>query len=134
MWALHVSLVSDVVSSDTAVSDGFRYVFSPGTMLALRLGRVEPSHRGVGVFIDALNWYGRAMSFALVVNAILYGLLIFGIVTTLSAIKAETRKLCRNRNPRPCPSLLRVRRANPRLSRCPSSHQPGILFTIFPVD
>jgi hypothetical protein len=30
--------------------------------------------------------YGRTMSFAFMVNAVLYGLLIFGIMTTISAL------------------------------------------------
>ena len=89
--AVLCGLIATGVSDSTAVSNGFRYVFSPGTMLAIRLVRVEPSHRGLGVFIDALNWYGRTMSFALLVNAIFYGLLIFGIVTTISATNAKTR-------------------------------------------
>lgn len=90
--AVPCALTATGISGSTAVSDVFRYLFSPGTMLALRIIRVEPSHRGLGVFVDALNWYGRAMSFALWVNAIFYGLLIFGGVTTISVIKAETRR------------------------------------------
>jgi hypothetical protein len=74
------------ISDTAAVSDFLRYAISPGTALAIRVVRVEPSHRALGVvFLDALNWYGRAMSFALMVNAVLYGLLIFGIMTTVSA-------------------------------------------------
>jgi len=79
------------ISDSTLVSNGFRYVFSPGTMLAIRFVRVEASHRGLGVFLDVMNWYGRTMSFALMVNVILYGLLIFGIMTTISGAKARTR-------------------------------------------
>jgi hypothetical protein len=74
------------ISDRAAVSDFLRYAISPGTALAIRVVRVEPSHRGLGVFLDALNWYGRAMSFALMVNAVLHGLLIFGIMTTVSAL------------------------------------------------
>jgi hypothetical protein len=60
-------------------------------MLAIHFVRAEGSRRGLGVFIDALNWYGRAMSLAVVVNAILYGLFIFGVMTTISGLKAEAR-------------------------------------------
>jgi hypothetical protein len=89
--AIPAALTATGISDSTLVSSGFRYVFSPGTMLAIRFVRVEASHRGVGVFLDAMNWYGRMMSFALMVNAILYGLLIFGIMTTVSEAKAGTR-------------------------------------------
>ena len=79
-------MIATAISDSAAVSDFLRYAISPGTALAIRVVRVEPSHRGLGVFLDALNWYGRAMSFALMVNAVLYGLLIFGIMTTVFAL------------------------------------------------
>jgi hypothetical protein len=79
-------MIATAISDRAAVSDFLRYAISPGTALAIRVVRVEPSHRGLGVFLDALNWYGRAMSFALMVNAVLYVLLIFGIMTTVSAL------------------------------------------------
>jgi hypothetical protein len=91
VFAVPTAMTATGMSDSTRVSDGFRYVFSPGTMLAIRFVRVEASHRGLGVFLDVMNWYGRAMSFALMVNAILYGLLFFGIMTTVSSLKAETR-------------------------------------------
>ena len=43
-------------------------------------------HRGLGVFLDAFNWYATAMSLAFNVNVVLYGLLIFGIMTTISVV------------------------------------------------
>jgi hypothetical protein len=89
--AVPCALTATGISDSTAVSDAFRYIFSPGTMLAIRVVRAEPSHRGLGVFIDALDWYGRAMSFAFMVNAILYGLFIFGIVTTISGLSTDKR-------------------------------------------
>ena len=74
------------ISDSTAISDLFRYVISPGTALALRIVHVEPSHRGLGVFLDAMNLYGKTMSFAFMVNALVYGLFIFGTMTTISAL------------------------------------------------
>ncbi len=84
--AVLCAMIATAVSDRAAVSDFLRYAISPGTALAIRVVRVEPSHRGLGVFLDASNWYGRALSFALMVNAVLYGLLIFGIMTTVSAL------------------------------------------------
>jgi hypothetical protein len=90
MWSLALAvpcaMTATAISDSTAVSDFFRFAISPGTALAIRVVRVEASHRGLGVFLDALNWYGRTMSFALMVNAVLYGLFIFGITTTISAL------------------------------------------------
>jgi hypothetical protein len=91
VFAVPAAMTATGLSDSTLVSNDFCYVFSPGTMLAVRFVRVEASHRGLGVFLDVMNWYGRTMSFAFVVNAILYGLLIFGITTTVSGAKAGTR-------------------------------------------
>ena len=48
-----------------------------------------PDWLRAGVFLDALHWYGTVMSFAFLVNAILYGLVIFGAMTTISALTAK---------------------------------------------
>ncbi len=77
------------ISDSTAVSELFRYVISPGTALAVRVVHLEPSHRGLGVFLDALNLYGKVMSFAVTVSVLLYGLLIFGTMTTISALSEK---------------------------------------------
>ena len=84
--ALPCAVTATGVSDSTAVFNAFRYVFSPGTMLAVRVIRVEASHRGLGSLIDVLDWYGKAMSFALLVNTVFYGLFIFGVITTISAL------------------------------------------------
>jgi len=90
MWssvaALPCGVIATGLSDSTAVSNAFRYVFAPGTMLAIRVVRVEASHRELGVFLDFLHWYGRAMSLALFLNTIFYGLFIFGVVTTVSGL------------------------------------------------
>jgi hypothetical protein len=46
-------------------------------------------NRGFGVFLDALNWYEKAMFFAFIVNAILYSLFIFGAVITISVLNEK---------------------------------------------
>lgn len=87
--AIPCALTATAASDSVVVSNAFRYIFSPGTMLAIHVVKAEPSHRGLGAFIDALNWYGRAMSFALLVNTIFYSLLIFAVVTAISTKRAE---------------------------------------------
>lgn len=81
------ALIATGISDSTAVSDFFRYAISPGTAIAVRVVHVEPSHRGVGVFLDAVNGYANVMSFACMVNATLYIFFIFAIMTTFSALK-----------------------------------------------
>jgi hypothetical protein len=86
------ALIATGISDSAVVPDFFRYAISPGTAVAVRVVHVEASHRGMGVFLDALNWYGSVMSFAFAVNAILYGLLIFGVMTTISAMTEKNSK------------------------------------------
>ena len=89
LLAIPLAMTATGISDSTAVSDGVRYVVAPGTMLAIRVVRVEPSHRGLGVFLDALNWYATAMSFALLLNTIFYALFIFSAVTIISRLKQK---------------------------------------------
>jgi hypothetical protein len=89
LLAIPLAMTATGISDSTAVSDGVRYVVAPGTMLAVRVVRVEPSHRGLGVFLDALHWYATAMSFALLLNTIFYALFIFSVVTIISGLKQK---------------------------------------------
>jgi hypothetical protein len=83
------ALIATGISDSTAVSNLFRYAISHGTALAVRIVHVEPRHQGLGVFLDAVKWYGKSMSFALMVNAILYSLFAFGIITSISALSEK---------------------------------------------
>jgi len=87
--AIPLAVTATGISDSTGVSDAVRYVIAPGTMLAVRVVRVEPSHRGLGVFLDALHWYTTAMSFALLLNAIFYALFIFSVGTIISGLKQK---------------------------------------------
>ena len=89
LLAIPLAMTATGISDSTAVSDGVRYVVAPGTMLAVRVVQVEPSHRGLGVFLDALHWYATAMSFALLLNTIFYALFIFSVVTIISGLKQK---------------------------------------------
>jgi hypothetical protein len=82
-------MIATGISDSAAVSDFLRNAISPGTAFAFRFVRPDASHRGLGVFLDALNSYASAMSFAFIVNAMLYALLIFGVMTVTSAVREE---------------------------------------------
>jgi hypothetical protein len=85
------ALIATAMADSALVSDTFRYVFSPGTMFALRFVKVEGSHRGLGAFLDAVGAYAMIMDVALLLNTVFYGLLIFGFVTIRSAAKPGSR-------------------------------------------
>ena len=89
LLAIPLAMTATGISDSTAVSDGVHYVVAPGAMLAVRVVRVEPSHRGLGAFLDALHWYTTAMSFALLLNTIFYALFIFSVVTIISGLKPK---------------------------------------------
>ena len=87
--AVPCASIATGISDSAVVSNFLRYAISPGTVLAVHVVHAEPSHRSLGVFLDALNWYGSVMFFAFIVNAILYGLFIFGSITTISALSEK---------------------------------------------
>ena len=87
--AVPCALIATAISDSVSVPDFVRYAVSPGLALAVRVVHVEPSHRGLGAFLDVLNQYTRVMSFALWVDVLLYGLFIFGTMTLISALTQE---------------------------------------------
>jgi len=88
-------LIATAASRSATHSDAFRYVFSPGTMVALRFA-VEPSCRGLGGFIDAISWISRSVSFAFVVNSLLYCLLMFAAVVVRHAFGSRASRMAMN--------------------------------------
>lgn len=80
-----LAIVAMVVCDGALLSDTLCYVFSPGSMLALRFVGIRAGHKGVETFLDILGTLGLVLSLSLVMNAIFYGLLIFGLVTIVSA-------------------------------------------------
>jgi len=93
VWSALISipmgLTATAISDSTVVSDGFRYVFAPGTMLAFGLVKPENSHRGLGALGDAIAAYTSMMSWAFFLNAIFYCVLVFGLITAISPSKSE---------------------------------------------
>ncbi len=88
--SIPLAITAIAISDSAVVSDAFRYVFSPGTMFGLRFVKVEASHRGLGAFLDVMNTYGRMMDVALLIDAIFYGLLAFGFMTIVSAVRSDS--------------------------------------------
>lgn len=85
LLAIPIGLIATAISDGAMVSDGFRWVFSPGTMIASRWMGVEASHKGLKVFLDVADAYARSISLGVLLNWLFYGLLIFGIMTFLAA-------------------------------------------------
>jgi len=78
------------ISDSGAVPNALLYLFSPGTILGLRFVKVQPSHRGLGAFLDALSQYTQVMSFAWLVNSFFYAMLIFALLTCVSKAESKT--------------------------------------------
>ncbi len=90
LLAIPLAATATGISDSVSVSGAVRYVVAPGTMLAVRVVRVAPGHRCLGVFLDALHSYTTVMSVALLLNAIFYALFIFGVAGLLSVLKEKT--------------------------------------------
>lgn len=90
--ALPISLLAFVVSDKALIPDALRVLISPGWAVALRLAHLFPGESCGGLF-DCLVQIGyaagREAEIILFVNTIIYGLLIFGIVTTVSALRGS---------------------------------------------
>jgi hypothetical protein len=72
------------------ISNWPRAAISPGSLIAFRLVEVEPCGGILGcLFAPAA--VSQAANIALAVNAILYGFLVFGIATVISALRKATR-------------------------------------------
>ncbi|SRR5258708_31463397 len=80
-----LAIVAIVVCDGVVLSDPFCYVVSPGSMFALRFVGIRAGHRGFEAFLDILGTWGLVMGLSLVLNTIFYGLLIFGLMTLVSA-------------------------------------------------
>jgi hypothetical protein len=85
-----LAIVAMVVCDGALLSDTFCYVLSPGSMFALRFVGIRDGHSGVETFLDILGTWGLVLSLSLVSNAIFYGLLIFALMTFVSASR-ETK-------------------------------------------
>ena len=89
LLAVPISITVLILTSNAA-SDVFRYVLSPGTMFAFEHVRSQ-SCRGVfGCFVAAVGTAGEATGLAFELDILFYGLLIFGIMTTASAISRKS--------------------------------------------
>jgi hypothetical protein len=80
-----LAIVAMVVCDGALLSDTFCYVVSPGSMFALRFVGIRADNRGFEAFLDILGTWGLVLSLSFVINAIFYALLIFGLMTIVSA-------------------------------------------------
>jgi hypothetical protein len=84
--ALPTAILAFIISDKAAIPDWLRHAISPGWVLSLRLTRPLPC----GGFLDCINELGRqvgqGVEIILLVNVVIYGLLIFGFATTVSAL------------------------------------------------
>jgi hypothetical protein len=90
------ALVSALVSIPTAclafgiadkasIPNWMRLVISPGVLIGFRFISPQPCGGLLDCLVQVMDGYARCAQLTCVVNAVLYGLLIFGIVTTVSA-------------------------------------------------
>ena len=74
--------LATAIGDNPSVADSFKYVFSPGAMLATHLA-IHPTHSWSEMFEELSHW----LTIALVTNMVFYGMLIFGVTSILFAMK-----------------------------------------------
>jgi hypothetical protein len=84
-----MAILAFVISDTAALPDWIRVAVSPGWVLGSRLTEQQPC----GAFLDCMGELarevGQAAEIILAVNIVIYGLLIFGIANTISALKRK---------------------------------------------
>jgi len=85
-----MALLALAITDNTAIPNWLRFLMSPGWSVGLRLSSGE----ACGGILDCLAQVGaavgRAAEIAWAVNAILYGLMIFGIATTVTVLRRNS--------------------------------------------
>jgi hypothetical protein len=89
LLAIPTAILAFLISDKAEIPDWLRYALSPGWTFGFH--STKPQLCG-GIF-DCIGELTREISqaaeIALTVNVVIYGLLIFGVMTTISALKAK---------------------------------------------
>ena len=89
--AVPCAFIATAISDSGSTPDFVRYAVSPGLVLAAQVVHVEtsPDAGFAQVFAQIMSEYATVMLVAFFVDLILFGLFIFGTLTTLSALTDE---------------------------------------------
>lgn len=87
--ALPSAILALVISDNPSMPNALRYVISPGLLVGFRVTKLQPCGRIVDCIVALAGQVGQMLKITLEVNFVVYGLLFFGIATTISALKPE---------------------------------------------
>jgi len=78
------------IADKAAIPDWLRVVISPGVLIGFRFVQQQVCRGLLDCLGQALGAYAKGAEIASIVNAVLYGFLIFGVATTVSAFSRDT--------------------------------------------
>jgi len=82
--AIPVGFTAFGIADKAPIPDWLRFVISPGVLVAFRFVEQEACKGLLDCLVQALGAYAKGAGIACIINAFVYGILIFGIATTRS--------------------------------------------------
>jgi hypothetical protein len=87
--ALPTAVLAFTVSDKAPIPNWLRHLISPGWVLGLRLARGRPCGGFLDCLLEVARTAGQATEIIVAVNIVIYGSLIFGTATTISALRRK---------------------------------------------
>ena len=84
LLSIPTALLAFTISDKAPIPDWLRLLISPGVLIGFRFTHPQPCGGLLDCLVQAVGAYAKGAEIACVINAIVYGLLIFGVATTLS--------------------------------------------------
>jgi hypothetical protein len=85
LLSIPAALLAFTVADRAPVPYWLRLLISPGVLVGFRFAQPQPCGGLLDCLVQIMGTYAKGAEIACVINATLYGLLIFGVTTTLSA-------------------------------------------------
>ena len=85
LLSIPAALLAFTIADKAPVPDWLRLLISPGVLVGFRFAQPQPCGGPLDCLVQVMGTYAKGAEMACVINAILYGLLIFGVATMLSA-------------------------------------------------
>jgi hypothetical protein len=89
LLSIPTALLAFMVADKAPIPDWLRLLISPGLLVGFRFVQPQPCGGLLDCFVQVMGAYARGAEMACVINAILYGLMIFGVATTLRRHREE---------------------------------------------
>jgi len=86
LLSIPTALLAFAIADKASVPDWFRLVISPGLLVGFRFAQLQRGGGLLDCLVQVMSTYAKGAEIACVVNALLYGPVIFGVATVVSAL------------------------------------------------